>query len=121
MTHDDERQLGGTTAHHAATEDTEVFAEDDPMIADLGVALRAALAPHGDLRHTARHKVDRALQSRSALSGITSMGGCAIDTLRHLLTNPTRGADRYSMNRSRQRNGVQDRDPAGLHRESFRD
>lgn len=70
---------------------------DDTEFVGLGDALRAALSPQGDVRDKARHRVDRALQARSATSGLAAMGGCALDTIRHLLTNPPRAADRYSM------------------------
>ncbi len=71
--------------------------ESDPINDALGATLRAALAPQTDVRSNARRKVDRALHVRSAASLLTSMGGCGIETIRHLLTNPVRSADRYPM------------------------
>ncbi|MCZ7628495.1 MAG: hypothetical protein M5U19_05335 [Microthrixaceae bacterium] len=82
---------------HENPDDLDEGSYEDPLIADLGATLRAALNPRGDVRDKARHRVDRALHARSAATGITSMGGCALDTIRHLLTNPPRSADRYPM------------------------
>lgn len=89
-------------------ESSQNLTDNDPLIADLGATLRAALTPQRDVRDKARHKVDRALHARSTASGLTSMGSCAFDTLRHLLTNPARTADRYSMTESRLIMGTQD-------------
>jgi hypothetical protein len=122
MNADEHHPLGPHESHQSVDnegpEHSESPTDDDPMLADLGAALRAALAPHNDVRDKARHRVDRALQARSATFGLTSMGSCAIDTLRHLLTNPPRVADRYSMTESRHTAGtenqiavVQDQDP----------
>lgn len=69
---------------------------ESPM-PNLGATLREALAPDQDVRRTAKHKVDRALHARSAAAGYTSLLGVSVATLRHLLTNPPRPADRYAM------------------------
>lgn len=71
--------------------------DEDPQTPDIGATLRAALSTGADVRGTAKQRVDRALNARSAASGYTSMLGCAIETLRHLLTNPADPADRYTM------------------------
>lgn len=102
-------------------ENSQAHTDDDPVIADLGATLRAALAPHSDVRDKARHKVDRALQARSAAFGLSSMGSCAIDTLRHLLTNRPRAADRNYMTDSRHTAGTLDRNPRTQTREADRD
>lgn len=66
-------------------------------VPDLGATLRAALAPRQDVRDTARHRVDRALNARSAMAGYTSMLSCGVEALRHLLTTPAVRADRVHM------------------------
>lgn len=92
----------------------DVGTGEDPLIVDLGATLKAALNPQGDVRDIARHRVDRALNARSAASGLTAMGGCALDTIRHLLTNPPRSADRYSMMQPRPGSDMSDR-PTDAH------
>lgn len=86
---------------HEAGEHSQDLTIDGPLATDLGAALRAALTPRSDVRDNARHRVDRALRSRSAASALTSMCNCGLDTVRHLLTNPAPSADRYSMMKSR--------------------
>lgn len=71
--------------------------DDEHPIPDIGATLRAALSTNSDVRDSARHRVDRALHARSAVSGYTSLLGCAVETLQHLLTNPRDPADRYTM------------------------
>lgn len=95
--------------------------ENDPLIPDLGATLRAALAPQRDVRDKARHRVDRALHARSAATGLTTMGSCAFDTLRHLLTNPVRSADRYPMRQSRRISDTSDRTTEPQDQEADRD
>jgi hypothetical protein len=113
MSDDEDRPFG---AHRDSgpfdndgAEDSPGLTDDDPVIADLGATLRAALAPHRDVRDKARHRVDRALQARSAAFGLTSMGSCAIDTVRHLLTNRPPVADRTYMTDARHTAGTFDR------------
>lgn len=96
-------------------DDHDESAVDEPRdteIPDLGATLRAALAADEDVRHTARRRVDRALHARSAAAGYTSLLSCAIETFRHLLTNPPRPADRYTM-LDELHTGSQDDDPGG--------